>query len=78
MGEVWCDCDSGDTAAVWVGADEGSQFARFALARVSGGVSDRLEKSERQIERWELGGGEEDLDRWATTRYRADGLEAGL
>lgn len=61
-----------------MGADEGSQFARFALSRVSGGVSDRLEESERQIKRWELGGGEEDLDRWATTRYRAHGLDPGL
>jgi hypothetical protein len=31
-----------------------------------------LEESERQTKRWELGGGKEDLDRWATTRYRAE------
>lgn len=31
-----------------------------------------------KLKGWELGGGEEDLDRWATTRYRAHGLDPGL
>lgn len=74
---MWRDWASGDTAAVFAGADEGLQFTRFALSRVSGWVSDRLEKSERQTKGRKLSGGEEDFDRWATTRYRAHGLNTG-